>query len=47
MAGSTLTDRTAALTEDGGGGGGGGSGAGTALAGEAPPGTGDRRRPRT
>lgn len=40
MAGSTLTDRTAALTEDGGGGGGGGSGAGTALAGEAPPGTG-------
>ncbi|CAG7653392.1 MFS transporter [Actinacidiphila bryophytorum] len=38
MAGSTLTDRTAALTEDGGGGGGGGKGA--ALAGEAPPGTG-------
>jgi EmrB/QacA subfamily drug resistance transporter len=42
VAGSTLTDRTAALTEDGGGGGGGGagSGAGAALAGEAPPGTG-------
>ncbi|MFG1811831.1 MFS transporter [Streptomyces sp. NPDC049040] len=32
MAGSTLTDRTAALTEDGGGGGGGGSGTGSALA---------------